>query len=182
VIRTHDCARALRVPQITIGVPGSRDDIYLRHQQVWQAMHGIARRQCGGDFLFAQVAPQLFAVRSQRLRGVTEIAVMPGQGERQQLRVSLAAMRGKNHDEPVPVRELAHWCAAKLEHNGVEVEELAVDGVKLHTGDKHLMRIRVLAANVRARVRIADFERASHAFVNGVGRGKRLGFGMLRFG
>lgn len=171
---------AVRVPQMMVGVPLDSDDVYLRHQQVWQAMHATARAGCGQDFVFAEVAPRLFEVRSPRLR-TGEFARLPAVGQVRPLRVSLVAMWGSAHDRPVAAGALTSWCGDRLRQHGLGLSALAIERVRECRGLKRGVPIRLQVVDVHAQACVVDAALAARAFVNGVGRGKRFGFGMLRF-
>jgi hypothetical protein len=170
------------IPQILIGVPGDSDDLYLRHQQVWQAVAKAAPRIQGDDFLYAQVKPRLFMVRSQRLANHSSShARMPENGEAHRATIELVAMTGSKHDQPVPEALVSDWASRVLAAKGLAVDTLELLACVDRVGHKSNMRIGLRVASIAARVRVRDAGLLQKAFVSGVGRGKRFGFGMLRF-
>lgn len=172
-----------------MGVPGVSDDIYLRHQQVWQAMHGIARPGRGADFLFAQKTNRLYVIRSHRLDARHGRVVMPPtRGESRRLEVDLVAMQGQDHDVPIRAESVGEWAAAQLKRHGLEICGLQVLALHRRVGlkraklpEQSTLRIEIQTATIRADVRVVDQMALSQAFAKGVGRGKRFGYGMLRF-
>lgn len=178
------------VPEIVIGVPHDSDDLYLRHQQVWQGMHGIARKTGhadgvggrGAEFLYAQIHPRLYLVRSRHLDASlgAKKAVMPSTGQKVRFMLDLVAMRGTLHDQPVPEVELHDWAQARIEANGWTCNEVQVESAGRRLGRKHNMRIDLQVVSLRGVLSIADQSRSAASFVSGIGRGRRFGFGMLR--
>ena len=168
--------------EMVLVVPGESDDIYLRHQQVWQAMAPHARD--GQDFIFTQESdPQLFRVRSATLPRWAKTASLPRTGR---FEIDMVCATGEGYREAVPDAELPEWAAAKLARHGLTATSVKLQrttirrGVKRVRDTERVERIVVPVAHLAGEYRIAHPVLAQEAFRCGVGRGKRFGFGFLR--
>lgn len=176
------------VREIVIVTPALGEDLYAVHQQVWEGVSpwlSSAQRQ---RFVFAPESPQasrrndgIWRVRSQHLPAHgTSLAGLPPSGR---MHVTLAATRTEQHRE-VEIKEADQqaWAAALLARNGFIVSACTVTARWVAEGNKRstAQRIRIPAVRVALDYNIGSPALACAAFVQGVGRGKRFGFGMLR--
>lgn len=170
----------LSTNEILVGVPGIGEDLYKRHQQVWMAMHDYVKRGEGAPFLFAQTAERLYRVRSHRLpQRLSRRVVLPVSDERYRFQVDLAAMNGGGKKQPVPLPDLDDWVNAQFEKHGYAPLALQVSNVSMVSGAKAGMRIQLQSVRATGILRVTDTLLAQDAFTQGIGRGKRFGFGML---
>lgn len=170
----------LSINEILVGVPGIGEDLYKRHQQVWRAMHDHVRQGEGSPFLFAQIADRMYRVRSHRLPArLSRRIVLPVSGEEYRFQVDLAAMRGSDKKQPVPLSDLDGWVSSLLQKHGYEPHALQVSNVSMVSGMKQGMRIQIQSVRGTGMLYVTDTKLAQEAFTKGIGRGKRFGFGML---
>ena len=168
--------------EMVLVVPGNSDDIYLRHQQVWQVMGQHARQ--GQDFIFTQEDdPQFFRVRSDTLPRWAKPTALPRQGR---FEIDMVCAIGEGYRDAVPEAELPAWSAEKLARHGLAASAVQVQRMTLRRGIKRVRdtdrveRIVVPVARLIGDYRVAHPVLAQEAFRCGVGRGKRFGFGFLR--
>ena len=163
-----------------IALPDSGGDLYKQHQLVWSAMHPYTRQ--GKDFVFGMVSPRLAKVRSTRLpRGAITI---PRDGK---MEVTLVTSR-RNGSLMTALDEAETKLMAKalLFENGFEVDSVevawqqSVAGIKIDRETGYNRKIVLPVSHLSLGVRITHRARANLAWRNGIGRGKRFGFGMLQ--
>lgn len=172
--------------EILVALPGDTDDIYCRHQQVWSAMSDVAQR--GQDFLYAMVSSRLARVRSAKLDRGTVSEARAGA-------MALTVVAGRRLDNsdrltPLTEAEIAAWLSSLLPGHGLAVGNLVVErvgtahGIKVDrsVAEPRQMRIWLPFAHVRFDAAITNPALAALAWRDGVGRGRRFGFGMLRQG
>lgn len=165
-------------------VPGGSSDLYLRHQRIWEAVSAHART--GKDFLFWQSTPGLFIVRGKRLPDrFSRPARLLNSGH---FELDMIAVRRQGSVElPVSADDLADWFQVRADDSGFTfsldtAQPLGFDtGTKFdhETGKAH--RIKLPVARFTGHFEIADRLKAETAFAEGLGRGRRFGYGMLRF-
>lgn len=82
----------------------------------------------------------------------------------------------RNKRVPVPVEDMQEWLTQKLSRNGLEVKEWkSVNPYKFR-----VRKLKLSAARVSAAVTVADPEKANDALLNGLGRSKNFGCGLLQ--
>lgn len=174
--------------EITVVTPDSGTDIYAVHQQVWKGVSPWISSQAGQSFLFApeSLAPErrhegLWRVRSAHLpaQGTTATRLT----RTGVLQVVLAATQIRHGlEQPVPEADQLDWASAVLQRHGLQTRDCRVIERWVASGIKRSARhrIRVPAVQLLARFSVHDARLAECAFMNGVGRGRRFGFGMLR--
>lgn len=170
--------------EIVLAVPPTLQDIYQLHQAVWSQVDRAQAVRHRPVILYRQDRG-LVRVR------VSDCAILRGRGqpdrasfeEGQSLdwQVRLALWR----DDTSPTHNIARDAEARivalLESAGVVVDDLSFS-TGLAMGQKQAHGIRLPVADVQARVRIVDAARARDAWIHGLGRGRRFGFGMLMAG
>ncbi|HEU0198316.1 MAG TPA: type I-E CRISPR-associated protein Cas6/Cse3/CasE [Nevskiaceae bacterium] len=166
------------IKEAIVALPGPASDIYRRHQMVWQFMHRKARS--GSDFTFAMVADRMALVRSTCLPFGRPSAVSDGLITLD----TVALVRNAFGEAPVPDVKAKAFAATLLGTHGFAVHALRVSRHRAETGLKQrcgrTFRISLPVRTIVADVRVADPRAAADAWLHGVGRGKRFGFGMLR--
>lgn len=180
--------RSMQPREVLVAVPGDSADIYLRHQQVWQALHLCGamtgmRIECGADFVFCREAEQLYRVRSERLAARLGRPVRLARAGR--FAIDVVAARGSSQGEPVPAERVPAWFAELARGHGlaVEVERCALRwerGIKHDRRQARALRIAHPVAAIAGRYEVANELLAAQAYAAGIGRGKRFGFGMFR--
>jgi len=165
--------------EIVLAVPPSMRDMYQLHQAVWDHVDRSQAVRHRPVILYRQDQGMV------RVR-VSDCAIMYGRGRPDrasfaeghamdwQMRLALWRDLTQSRDIKARIMEM-------LERAGVEVQFLRFrkgmsEGRKRH----HLIRLPV--ADVEAHVRISDPIKARHAWVHGLGRGRRFGFGMILAG
>lgn len=177
--------------EVLVAVPGNQEDLYLRHQQVWDA----AGRRFGAragfntvhEFLFRRESPQIYRLRSSTFQPAGAQAVaLPTSGTSYRFDIELVAMRGSDHSEPVHPPHLNDWVESLLGRNGFKVSAFSSNSLAWHRGVKQIkdrpgssMRIAYQIARVAGTLSVSDTALAQAAFTSGIGRGRRFGFGML---
>lgn len=167
--------------EVLVVVPPCADDIYARHQHVWQAMQGRAHH--GRAFIFAAVSPHLVRVRSACLERGDDSVLADGQ-----LRVSLVTAHRSPDGRMVAVedRNMPTWTRALLARHGLRVEAVNImgsavaRGVKLDEASGLPLNIELPVRDVNLTVSIQNRGKANLAWAYGIGRGKRFGYGMLQ--
>lgn len=168
--------------EMLVALPGAvGTDIYRRHQWVWRAMH--AHAQHGSAFVFGAVSERLLCVRSDRLPRGAPSALTDG---RHRLAV-VAARRGGQRMKPVEASAAGDWVTALLWQHGMRVDGLQVLAQWTARGEKpgpsgggSGMLIALPIVEVTMNVQIVQRVKAMAAWSQGIGRGKRFGFGMLQ--
>lgn len=163
-----------------VALPLTHGDIYRRHQLVWRAMHGLVRD--GRSFIFASVSDHMVAVRSEQLERGEPSSLTDGW-----LRVQVvAARRDGQRMMAIESRQMEGWATALLIPHGLSVRRVEVLGDLVASGCKRDpatgkdLTIRLPVKDMLLDVAIDHRAKANLAWANGVGRGKRFGFGMLR--
>ena len=170
--------------EMVVVVPGDGNDIYRRHQQVWQAMAPYARR--GTDFIFTQEQdPQFFRIRSDALPRWAERTVLPSCGR---FEIDVVCATGDGYREAVRDCDLVPWVTGKLARQGIDASSVACEQRAWRRGTKRASdadaaeRIAVPVARFTGAFSVHNPVLAQEAFRCGIGRGKRFGFGFLRAG
>ncbi|HIH2744903.1 TPA: type I-E CRISPR-associated protein Cas6/Cse3/CasE [Burkholderia lata] len=88
-------------------------------------------------------------------------------------------MYGGEKKQPVPLPDLDDWVNAQLQKHGYAPQALQVSNVSMVSGMKQGMRIQLQSVRATGMLHVTDTLLAQAAFTNGIGRGKRFGFGML---
>lgn len=166
--------------EVMVALPDTGGDIYRQHQHVWKAMHGDFRH--GREFVYSMLSPHLALVRSTRLsRGVT--SVLPEHSMKATLVTAAqtpAGLRRLDRDE-------ARGMVASLLHrHGIMAARIEISSQRMATGckvDRVTGRRHVIAvpiSDVIFDARVHQPALAQLAWRDGIGRGKRFGFGMLQ--
>lgn len=167
--------------EIRLALPGDTEDLYVRHQQVWAALR--TQVQEGRDFLYRLVTPRVALVRSAALlQGPVVDELPPGRIE---LDLVASDRVDRNKERPVSKEEIVPWVMRLLMQHGLEARDVAVlrhgvaTGLKPQRSEQPAHRIRYGVARIQAAVTISDQRLARAAWREGIGRGRRFGFGML---
>ena len=163
-----------------VALPSTHGDIYRRHQLVWRAMHGLVHT--GQSFIFTSVSDHMVAVRSERLERGELSALSEGL-----MRVQLvAARRDGQRMRPIANAHMDDWVADLMALHGLRVHRVTVLADFMAAGSKRdaasgkTLAIQLPVKNVLIETTIEHRAKAALAWANGVGRGKRFGFGMLQ--
>ncbi len=164
--------------ELFIAMPSGMADFYRQHQDVWRAVAPVLAVP-RVRFIYRMQGQRLARVRSTAFQRGIVTPVREGM-----MCVDLVAKRRASSDGAIYSVEdstLEEWLTTLLSRHGFAIERLdqaieeKVVGFKPQTLQKLWLPIR----RVRFRLRITDRLRAEMAWVNGVGHGKRFGFGML---
>jgi hypothetical protein len=79
----------------------------------------------------------------------------------------------------ISAEDAGEWAISKLAGNGMKVESLTLESMANHKVIKSSLTFGLREALVSARVRITNTSDFIHAFLNGLGRHKGYGMGML---
>lgn len=177
--------------EILIVTPEPLADVYRRHQLVWEGVNRYVRN--GPEFLYAQIDPQTFLVRSASFAraGVGKTARLPAEGHFEIVlhgivRRRLAGPMSAERELEVPDQDLGTWATGRLERHGLAVSDLSCERLTAQYGIKRCkrtgreLRIRLCPVRVLGSYRQAQPLLAMQAFVDGIERGRRFGLGMLR--
>ena len=169
------------VREILIALPGTPADLYLLHQQVWQHAKRAAAPDQRPTFLY-RVDDGVVRVRSPhfargRAQGLSEGPCS--------LDLAAVIQEAGGGQRAVAPDKLPAWAEAKLRRSGlrpgrVRVERYGVQhGKKIDraTGQHH--RITLPVARVSFDLEVGDEALANLAWLEGIGRGRRFGLGML---
>lgn len=175
-------ASAARVREILIATPEDSLDLYRIHQQVWEHAQRAARPGVRPTFLF-RAEPGVVRVRSSDFARGVERRFLPGVDTF--LEVAAVVQSGDRRELPIAHVDLPAWARDKMTAAGFEVQQLEVlgygprAGLKMDrlTGRRHNIVLPV--ASLQLRLDIADPDKASCAWRDGIGRGRRFGLGML---
>jgi hypothetical protein len=164
--------------ELTLAIPAAmRHDIYYLHQAVWRHVKSSQRLQRTPTILFRHDDGVLRVrvtdspvVRSMPVRS-TFVAGRP-----MALDVRLALWRNVHPSNGCPkdrARDI-------IENHGLQLHDMTIDcstacGYKAKTNAD----IELPVARVKARVTVADPNAVADAWSNGIGRGRRFGFGMM---
>jgi len=162
--------------EITLAAPPSMRDMYQLHQAVWSHVDRSQAVRHRPVILYRQDQGMV------RVR-VSDCAIMHGRGQPDRASfeegqtmnwdVRLALWRGLAQARDIKARILEI-----LERAGVEVVSMRFrKGVSEGRKRHHVIRLPV--ADVAAHVRIVEPIKARDAWLNGLGRGRRFGFGMI---
>lgn len=166
--------------------PGA--DAYAVHQSVWSLM----REHCDASqpiFQF-RVDPDngLTTIRSRFLRRGKFVrpGVMPDQG-RVRVKVSIKAVaQGNDSERDLDIDQSRELARRLLSTAGLEISEFACVTIGRMCGKKQtqsgsVLNIDFACAHIEAVGSVADREKLTHAWMHGIGRGKRFGLGMITF-
>lgn len=161
---------------------------YDVHSIVYDAMLG-ERKDEGRDFLFT-ILPDLggiVVIRSQSLpfhmRPCASPVVVPELGERRAFELVAAPMT-KSHGvaKPLPKDQPGmrlEWLSRMGQRHGFEVVEASVSSRQMHF-DRKGVQFSLERAEFRGEITVTDQEKLAAALSSGIGRGRGLGFGMMR--
>lgn len=180
------CTESAQAREILVALPDCITDLYTVHQLVWAHVERAARvarqkHKASTPTFIYRVDSGMIRARSVDLpSGVASVSQMR---ESADFYLDIAALTGERHDRPVPAASLEQWCASKIERSGFVVSDLVVDQYEMRVGKKYIERvqhnIQIPVARLRAKLKTKDAELCAAAWVNGIGRGKRFGLGML---
>jgi len=162
--------------EIALAAPPSIRDIYRMHQDVWRHVDKAQSVRHRPVILYRQ-DQGLVRVR------VSDCAVMYGRGipdrvsfesgQAMEWRVRLALWSDLTQARDIKARILEILERAGVEVNFLRFRNGVAEGRKLH----HVIQLPI--ADVEAHVRILDPVQAKEAWLRGLGRGRRFGFGMI---
>lgn len=175
-------SRQAHAQELLLAAPqGSADDIYLSHQAVWQAtshQRAVASRPA----LVYRVDDGMIRVRVSdcAMRGTKPVKADLAGGDVLALKVRLALwLQVPYRTEQAHIEQRIH---ALLEQAGLHLLDFAYrTGIACGRKVKQSSFIELPVASIEGRVRVMQPEKAIAAWVNGIGKGKRFGFGMLDF-
>jgi hypothetical protein len=157
-----------------LAVPSGQHDIYRLHQQVWAHVDRLKRRMTPPNFIYRREGGLVrVRVEGDGARGtpVRESFVL---GQEIEVRVHLVLDR----DGLLLSDTEAKTRATRLLENA----GFAVRGIRLlmcrAEGRKRNMDITLTTAQVQVRCMVQDEALVTRAWVTGIGRGKRFGYGM----
>jgi hypothetical protein len=164
--------------EMILAVPTSMQDIYRLHQNVWMHVERALAVRHRPTILYRQDRGMV------RVR-VSDAAVMQGCGtperaffeadQRMDWKIRLGLWRREQQatDNHIETRVFN-----MLERSGVEVLTLRAHK-SVSSGRKGSHVIQLPIADVQAQIRVIDPTMAAKAWLNGIGRGRRFGFGMI---
>lgn len=169
------------VREILIALPSPPADLYLLHQQVWEhARRAVAPGQ-RPSFLY-RVDDGLVRVRSTDFaRGRTQ-ALSDGPCS---LDLAAVIQEARGGERAVDPGDLLVWTKAKLKRSGLRPERLRIVSYGLQRGNKidratgYHHRITLPVVRVSFDLEVEDEALANVAWIEGIGRGRRFGLGML---
>lgn len=164
--------------ELLIAVPSDQKDLYVLHQKVWDQVSRSQAVQHRPTILYRRDHGMVrVRVTDCAMRGGLPSKVAFKQDECRSLSVRMALSRTGRTMRPDQALERARDL---LERNGMKLVDCDID-CWTDRGIKKGMCIDLGIADVRGKVRIEQPELAASAWRNGIGRGKRFGFGMLVF-
>lgn len=161
---------------------------YDVHSIVYDAMLG-ERKDEGRDFLFT-ILPDLggmVIIRSQTLpfhmRSCALPVVVPEERERRAFELVAAPMtKGHGVAKALPKDQPGlrlEWLSRMGQRHGFEVAEASVSSRPLNF-DRKGVQFWLERAEFRGEIIVSDQEKLTAALASGIGRGRGLGFGMMR--
>lgn len=164
--------------EIALAIPRSITDIYTLHQVVWTHVAESLAVQKNPDFLYRREGGLVRARISQcavRIGRGSPVAVRFELGSVHSWVVQVALWRSVSQAVQKNTRErvIDLLSRAGVEVLDVECSESVGEGVKRNH------RIVLPLAIVKAKVRIIDADLAHQSWIEGIGRGRRFGFGMI---
>lgn len=166
--------------EILVGLPEHGNDIYRRHQLVWQAVRDKVSH--GHQYIWACQGERLATIRSLHFAGGSPSPVLDGP---LQLDLVAAARQGQRL-KSIDRRRLPEFVEQLLERHGFQAQTIAVKATGLALGSKldrlslRRLDITLPVAYLELCVAVRRNGLAALAWQQGMGRGKRFGFGMLR--
>lgn len=173
---------ACPVREILIAAPDVSPDLYRLHQQVWEHAQRAATPGVRPSFLF-RAEQGVIRVRSGNFARGVERRFRPGVDALMEMAAVVQTADGR--EMPVAHADLPAWARDKVAASGFEVQEIEIQaygprsGLKTDCGTGRRHNIVLPVASLRLRLLITDPEKASCAWRDGIGRGKRFGLGML---
>jgi hypothetical protein len=176
----------MQLREILLACPAREDDLYKLHQLVWTFASSMSNRS-SPEFLYRQEG-SIIRVRSTHFnsRGSTPVRELRSGGALNHVAVDLVAVsRGHAGETAIPEEALALWSQMVIEKAGFTVHSLEATPM-LRVGNKtdrihgRAHRIAMPISRVVARVSVKDRAAAEHAWVHGLGRGRRFGMGMIQ--
>lgn len=168
------------VREILIALPDSIPDLYGMHQQIWSHVERAVRPGFRPNFLY-RVEKGVAKVRSRDFQRGCIRSFKPG-------RCSLdlvAVTRSLSGECPVAHADLVDWASQKIAGCGFIVNDLVIDEYNFQYGRKVLSsnrgshNIALPVAKLSLQLDVADKNLAHQSWIDGLGRGRRFGFGMI---
>lgn len=166
--------------ELLLAVPGDTTDIYARHQQVWAAIAPNVRS--GQEFLYRQESPRLIRVRSNALPNGKPVMLRDGW---MRLDAVVSDRYDRNKERDVPEDQAVAWISKLVQNAGFDIRSIELERYLIVTGRKPSKegvpghRIRYSTATFRMDLAVNNPFEAQQAWRQGIGRGRRFGFGML---
>lgn len=168
--------------EIMIAIPGLPSDLYQMHQCVWEHAAHAAKPGKKPRFLY-RVENGMVQVRGPDFRTGMVREFNPVRP----VRLDIVAVKRSRVDGQIPVEasQLNDWMVGTLEKVGLKVRRLHIESYVIHRGIKrdrntnrsHLIELPV--ARLQLKLDVQDQTLAIAAWSDGIGRGRRFGFGML---
>lgn len=166
--------------EIHLALPDPALDMYRLHQLVWEAVKQKTPPRVRPRFLYARVSPRLAVIRSTYFdRGR---ATRWSEGK---LRATLVTSKTGLHDRRMyglTGEDALHKVRASMLSHGIEVLDAQIERQYELVGmkSKESRWIVLPVSDVVLTARALNSAKADLAWVNGIGRGKRFGCGMIR--
>lgn len=158
---------------------GDEQDLYLMHQTVWSITERQQEVRHVPTLLYREDAGVIrVRVSDCAMRGTKPVGVSLALGAEMEVRVKLALWRTVPHRvQPGQIEHRVRQllCGAGLTCLNVQSSQYVARGYKSSLNAAIALPI----ANVSGNVRVENAALAANAWTQGVGRGKRFGFGML---
>lgn len=166
--------------EILVALPGATGDIYRQHQMVWDVIQYDVQR--GRDFIYAMTSPHLARVRSPHLARGTVSAMRDGP----MIIDLVTAKRNGQRMSALASDEAIATAITLLKEGGIRAQQVEILEQANATGTKHdrhtgrAMTIALPVSRISFHATTMHQAKANLAWINGIGRAKRFGYGMLR--
>ena len=185
--------RCGRVREVSLIIPDDVCDIYEIHQIVWSHVGQVLAKENGGvrpraqddggvRFLYRR-DENLIRVRAELFKNAGQVVDMPSDKSTRTLRIQIAPFRDAFSLRSKTNSEVQDYIKSLLVKAGFEVKDMRTNYLGLASGKKNkpsggTLNIDLPVFGVVANVSIQDAKATHRAWIDGIGRGKRFGFGM----
>lgn len=166
--------------EMHVALPCEATDMYRQHQLVWDAVCRVVQPSVRPIFIYTLLSPRLALVRSCNL-GRGRVTRWSDRRLRATFVTSKIGLQDRKM-HALGLAEAEEKVRAMLASHGILAEDVRIDQQRelIGTKVKESRRIVLPVSDVTIVARADNAAMASAAWVNGVGRGKRFGCGMMR--